>query len=150
VTGNAFHPEDIARTAIDRRLVACGWVVQSRSDMNVGAAQGVPVGEFQTASGPVDYAIFVDRRLCGVIEAKAEGTTLSGFSDQAERYMAGAPEYLVRESGQVRFEYLASPTEILFRTTRTPHRPPAAVFGFHRPETLARWLKEPATLRRRV
>ena len=55
--------------------------------MNVGAAQGVAVREFQTASGPVDYALFVDRRLCGVIEAKPEGTTLSGFSDQAERYM---------------------------------------------------------------
>ena len=30
--------------------------------MNVGAAQGVAVREFQTDSGPVDYALFVDRR----------------------------------------------------------------------------------------
>ena len=77
--------------------------------MNVGAAQGVAVREFQTDSGPVDYALFVDRRLCGVVEAKPEGTTLSGFSEQAERYMAGAPDYLVHEAGQVRFEYVTSP-----------------------------------------
>ena len=74
----AFHPEDIARAAIDWQLAACGWVVQSRTEMNVGAGQGVAVREFQTASGPADYALFVDRRLCGVIEVKPEGTTLSG------------------------------------------------------------------------
>ncbi len=37
--------------------------------MNVGAGQGVAVREFQTDSGPADYALFVDRRLCGLIEA---------------------------------------------------------------------------------
>ena len=52
--------------------------------MNVGVSQGVAVCEFQTDSGPVDYALFIDRRLRGVIEAKAEGVTLSAFSEQAE------------------------------------------------------------------
>jgi len=60
--------------------------------MNVGAAQGVAVREFQTDSGPVDYALFVDRTLCGVIEAKPEGTTLSAFSEQAERYIVAREE----------------------------------------------------------
>ena len=146
----AFHPEDIARAAIDRQLAACGWVVQSRTEMNVGAGQGVAVREFQTASGPADYALFVDRRLCGVIEAKPEGTTLSGFSDQAERYMTSAPGYLVRDDGQVRFEYVASPTEILFRDHADPVPASRRVFAFHRPEALARWLREPETLRRRL
>jgi type I restriction enzyme, R subunit len=150
VTGKAFHPEDIARAAIDKKLDECGWLVQSRSEMNVGAALGVAVREFQTEAGPVDYALFVDRRFCGVVEAKAEGTTLSGFSDQARRYMAGAPEYLVREPGQVRFEYVASPVEILFRDHADPAPVSRRVFTFHRPETLARWLKEPETLRRRL
>ena len=150
MTDAAFHPEDIARAAIDRRLVICGWVVQSRSDMNVGSGQGIAVREFQTASGPVDYALFVDRRLCGVIEAKPEGRTLSGFPVQAERYMAGAPEYLVREAGQVRFEYVASPTEILFRDHADPAPVSRRVFAFHRPATLSRWLKEPGTLRRQL
>lgn len=75
----AFHLEDKARSLIDRQLAASGWVIQSREDMNLGATVGVAVREFPTDSGPVDYALFVGRKLCGVIEAKAEGMTLSGF-----------------------------------------------------------------------
>ncbi|WP_313527086.1 DEAD/DEAH box helicase family protein [Shinella sp.] len=146
----AFHPEDRARSLIDRQLVACGWVVQSRSEMNLGAGVGVAVREFQTASGPVDYALFVGRRLCGVVEAKAEGTTLSGFSDQAERYIHDMPGHLIREDGQVRFEYVASGSETLFRDHADPQPTSRRVFAFHRPETMELWLREPQTLRARL
>ncbi len=147
---SAFHPEDVARSAIDRRLALCGWVVQSRADMNLGAGLGVAIREFQTASGPVDYALFVGRRLCGVIEAKSAGVTLSGFSDQAARYIADLPRNLVREEGQVRFEYVASGSETLFRDHADPNPTSRSVFAFHRPETLERWLGEALTLRGRL
>lgn len=147
---SAFHPEDVARSAIDRRLALCGWVVQSRADMNLGAGLGVAIREFQTASGPVDYALFVGRRLCGVIEAKSAGVTLSGFSDQAARYIADLPRNLMREEGQVRFEYVASGSETLFRDHADPNPASRSVFAFHRPETLERWLGEPVTLRGRL
>lgn len=65
--------------------------------MNLGAGLGIAVREFQTASGPIDYGLFVGRRLCGVIEAKSEGTTLSGFSEQTARYIADVPNHLVRD-----------------------------------------------------
>ena len=52
---SAFHPEDRARSLIDRRLVVCGWLIQSKSEMNLGAGLGVAVREFQPESGPVDY-----------------------------------------------------------------------------------------------
>lgn len=147
---SAFHPEDVARSAIDRRLALCGWVVQSRGDMNLGAGLGVAIREFQTASGPVDYALFVGRRLCGVIEAKSAGVTLSGFSDQAARYIADLPRNLVREEGQVRFEYVASGSETLFRDHTDPNPTSRSVFAFHRPDTLERWLGEAVTLRGRL
>lgn len=150
MTEAAFHPEDKARSLIDRQLVASGWLVQSKEEMNLGAGPGVAVREFQTASGPVDYALFVDRRLCGVIEAKSAGTTLSGFTEQAARYIADVPAHLVREAGQVRFEYVASGTEALFRDHADPDPASRRVFAFHRPETLDRWLKAPATIRRRL
>jgi type I restriction enzyme, R subunit len=118
--------------------------------MNLGAGPGVAVREFQTASGPVDYALFVGRRLCGVLEAKPEGTTLSGFAEQAARYIEDVPKHLVRELGQVRFEYVASPTETLFRDHSDPDPVSRRIFAFHRPETLERRLKEPATLRGRL
>ncbi|CAN5918079.1 type I restriction-modification enzyme R subunit C-terminal domain-containing protein [soil metagenome] len=147
---SAFHPEDKARSLIDRRLLACGWVIQSKAEINLGAGVGVAVREFQTSSGPVDYGLFVGRRLCGVIEAKSEGTTLSGFSEQAARYIADVPKHLVREEGQVRFEYVASGTETLFRDHADPDPVSRRVFTFHRPETLELWLKERVTLRGRL
>ena len=79
--------------AIDARLVACGWIIQSRDEMNLSVAVGVAVREFVTGSGPTDYALFVDRRFCGAVEAKPAGTTLSGFSEQAARYIADAPGF---------------------------------------------------------
>lgn len=127
---SAFHPEDVARSAIDRRLALCGWVVQSRADMNLGAGLGVAIREFQTASGPVDYALFVGRRLCGAIEAKSAGVTLSGFADQAARYIADLPRNLMREEGQVRFEYVASGSETLFRDHADTNPASRSIFSF--------------------
>src|SRR3984885_5545351 len=147
---SAFHPEDRARSLIDKRLVACGWLIQSKAEMNLGAGLGGAGGAFQAASGPVDYGLFVGRKLCGVIEAKAEGTTLSGYSEQAARYIADVPKHLVREEGQVRFEYVASGTETLFRDHADPDPVSRRVFSFHRPETLERELREPLTLRGRL
>src|SRR5262249_16666223 len=94
--------------------------------------------------------LFVGRTLCGVIEAKPEGTTLSGFSEQASRYMAHIPEHLVREGGQVRFEYVASGTETIFRSHADPAPRSRTVFTFHRPEPLERGLADSATIRRRL
>jgi hypothetical protein len=90
-----FHPEDRARMTIDGQLAQAGWLVQSREEMNRSAGLGVAVREFPTTSGQIDYALFLSGTLCGVIEAKPEGTTLSGFSDQAARYLGGVPEHLV-------------------------------------------------------
>jgi type I restriction enzyme, R subunit len=146
----AFHPEDIARTAIDARLGACGWLVQSRDEISLSTGTGIAVREFATGSGPVDYALFVDKRFCGVVEAKPAGTTLSGFSEQAARYIADAPDFLGGDLRQRRFEYVASDTETLFRDLADPEPRSRRVFAFHRPETFRRWLSEPETLRARL
>ncbi len=121
--------------------------MQSREQMTLGAGLGVVVQEFSTSTGPVDYALFVQRQLCGVVEAKAEGTTLSGFSEQAARYMGSVPDHLLRREGQVRFEYVASSTEILFRDHANPAPRSRRVFHFHQPETLRGWLADPVTIR---
>src|ERR1700726_300129 len=141
----AFHPEDKARLAIDSRLVTCGWLVQSRDEMNLSAGTGVAVREVATASGPVDYALFVDKRFCGVVEAKPAGTTLSGFSEQAARYIADAPDFLGGDPRQRRFEWAASATEPLSRALAAPEPRSRRVFAFPPPETLRRWLSEPET-----
>ncbi len=71
-------PEQRARQTIDRLLEAAGWRVQDRRDLNLGAGLGVAVREFPLSTGPADYLLFVERKAIGVVEAKPEGTTLSG------------------------------------------------------------------------
>src|SRR4029078_8689464 len=145
-----FHPEDVSRGKIDVKLTASGWLIQNRKDMNLSASDGVAVREFSTKAGPVDYALFVDKKFCGVVEAKPDGTTLSGFSDQAQGYLSGAPDHLPGEAEERRFEYVSTGEETLFRDLSDPEPRSRRVFTFHRPETLRRWLAEPQTLRARL
>ena len=146
----AFHPEDRARAEIDAKLLACGWSVQSRDEMNLAAGPGVAVREFATKEGPADYALFVDGIMCGAIEAKPDGTTLSGFSEQARGYLSGAPDYLPGGPEKRRFEYVSTGAETIFRDLADPEPRSRRVFAFHRPETLRLWLSEPETLRARL
>ena len=89
-----MKPEEKARENIDRLLIKAGWVIQDRKQMNRGESLGVAVREFPMDSGPTDYLLFVERRAVGVIEAKPEGTTLSGVSEQTEKYLTGVPALL--------------------------------------------------------
>jgi type I restriction enzyme, R subunit len=77
--------EQRARVAIDRQLTAAGWAVQDQRDLNLFGGQGVAVREvvMATGHGRVDYLLYVDRQVVGVIEAKPEGTTLSGVEWQS-------------------------------------------------------------------
>src|SRR5512140_3076747 len=83
-------PEQLARQNIDALFAQCGWMVQSRAEVNLGAARGIAVREFPLKTGYADYLLFVDRRAIGAIEAKPEGTTLTGVEAQAEKYRRGA------------------------------------------------------------
>ena len=58
------NPEQIARDNIDKQLVACGWVIQSKSKINLSAGIGIAVREYQTDIGPADYVLFVDKKTC--------------------------------------------------------------------------------------
>lgn len=134
-------PEQKARLLIDAQLEAAGWVIQDREDMNLGAALGVVVREYQLGRDAADYMLFVDRKACGVVEAKPEGRTLSGVADQATGYQQALPAHLARWSDPLRFDYEASGSETLFSDRVDPEQRSRYVFGFHRPETLLDWLK---------
>lgn len=71
--------EQRARKEIDTQLVEAGWLVQDKKDANLGAGLGIAIREFahSVGHGRSDYALYVGRKLVGVLEAKAEGTTLS-------------------------------------------------------------------------
>jgi len=84
-------PEVRARLEIDRQLAACGWQVQNYPDMNLHAQRGVAVREFPLKTGLADYLPVVDGKAIGAIEAKREGTTLSGVHHQSIKYSEALP-----------------------------------------------------------
>jgi type I restriction enzyme R subunit len=143
-------PEARARMKIDALLTEAGWLVQDREDMNLGAGLGVAVREYSLPAGPCDYLLIIDRKACGVIEAKPEGITLSGVAEQSDDYMAALPDHLQSWASTLLFDYESTGTETLFRDLRDPEPRSRQVFAFHRPGSLFESLKKGSTLRRRL
>lgn len=133
-------PEQRARVQIDAMLTAAGWVVQDYRKANLYAAQGVAIRELPTDAGPADYVLFVDRQAVGVIEAKRQGTTLSGVEWQTMKYQANVPGALpaVLLDGLLPYGYEATGTETWFTCRMDPEPTARRVFWFHKPETFAR------------
>jgi type I restriction enzyme, R subunit len=146
-----LNPEQRARQLIDAQLLACGWSVQDFKAADLSAGRGIALREVPLKSGPCDYLLLVDRQAVGVIEAKKQGTTLSTVADQSGRYANSLPDFLAAGvTGQLPFLYESTGVETLFRDERDPEPRSRRVFAFHRPETLAGWIAEPDTLRRRL
>src|SRR5512136_485399 len=143
-------PEQLARQNIDDRLDKCGWIVQSRHDTNLGAARGIAVREFSLKTGYADYLLFVDRRAIGAIEAKPEGTTLTGVEAQAEKYSVGLPAVPPAWHTPLPFLYESTGVETYFTNGLDPEPRSRRTFAFHRPETLAQWASETQGVRARL
>lgn len=145
------NPEQQARDRIDEMLRQAGWVIQDFKALNPGAGSGVAVREYQTDTGPVDYALLVDRRPVGIIEAKAEekAEKLNQFEDQAERYANSKLKWTVGNE-TLPFVYLSTSEITKHWDMRDPKPRSREVFWFHRPETLKRFLDEGTSFRNRL
>lgn len=144
------NPEQLARDKIDAMLVASGWVIQSKSAINLQASLGVAVKEYQTDIGPADYVLFVDRKPVGIVEAKRveEGVRLSTHEDQTEGYATAKLKYLNNEP--LFFGYESTGDVTRFTDYRDPKPRSRPVFIFHRPETFSEWIKQERSLRSRL
>ena len=60
-------PEQRSRELIDAQLMAAGWVIQDRDQLDRHASLGVAVREYPLASGPADYLLIIDGKACGVV-----------------------------------------------------------------------------------
>nr|MDP2191803.1 DEAD/DEAH box helicase family protein [Rhodoferax sp.] len=141
-------PEEKARVNIDALLQQAGWHVCHINDANIHAARGVALREFppNTGYGFADYLLYIDGKAAGVIEAKKEGSTLTGVEVQSARYAQGLPSSLPAWRRPLPFSYESTGIETHFTQGLDPQPRARAVFAFHRPETLAAFLKElPAT-----
>jgi len=147
-----MKPEDRARLKIDQLLEAAGWQVQDFKDLSLGASLGVVVRNFPLKSGFgfADYLLFVDRKAVGVLEAKPEGTTLSGVAEQSGKYALGLPDNIPHVGVPLPFSYESTGSETFFRDLRDPDSRSRRVFAFHKPEILSEWLSQKDTLRARL
>ena len=145
-----MNPEARARQNIDRMLEAAGWHIQNYAERDAAAALGVAVREYPLANAQrADYLLFVNGLAVGFIEAKKEGTTLSGAAQQAARYRANIPAGLPTQQG-CPFVYTSTGIETYFQDAREPNSRTRPVFAFHTPEALQDALQSIPTLRQRL
>ncbi len=135
-------PEAKARATIDALLQQAGWHVCDMGQANIHAARGVAIREFplNPGYGFADYLLYIDGKAAGVIEAKKEGTTLTGVEMQSARYAQGMPPTLPAWVRPLPFSYESTGIETHFTQGLDPLPRARAVFAFHRPETLAAFL----------
>ncbi|MBL7114038.1 MAG: DEAD/DEAH box helicase family protein [Bacteroidales bacterium] len=143
-------PEQLARQNIDQMLIKAGWLLQDVKDINFAAGIGIAVREFPTDKGPADYILFVNRKAVGAIEAKPEGMTLSGVSDQTGKYIRKFLENIPHFEVPLPFAFESTGKETFFRDERDPEPRSRRVFSFHQPKTLLEWVNQESTLRGRL
>ena len=135
-------PEQEARVNIDRLLEQAGWSVQNADSINLYASSGVAVREFPLKSGhgTADYLLYVNQKAAGVVEAKPEGSTLTGVEVQSEKYSTGLPDNLPAHQRPLPFLYESTGAETQFTNRLDPEPRSRLVFSFHTPGTLAKWV----------
>lgn len=141
-------PEQKAREQIDTKLKQAGWLVQDVKQLNPGASVGVAVREFPTSTGPVDYALFVEGKPVGVVEAKKSdaGEDITNVEIQSARY-ANSTFKWIKYDYRIRFAYEATDKLTRFTDYNDVKFRSRTVFTFHRPETLAFLLRQKDTIR---
>ena len=136
-------PEAKAREKIDCQLNEAGWIVQSRDEINLSSGPGVAIREFPLFGGEgfADYMIFVYGKPVGALEAKPEGYPVRSVEVQTDKYTAGLAYDLKPPVTPLPFCYVSTGTETIFWNHLDPQPRSRRVFQFHRPETLAEWIK---------
>lgn len=144
------NPEQLARDKIDSLLEQAGWKVQSKSKIDFSAGIGVAVREYQTDAGPADYVLFVNRKPVGIIEAKREeeAVNITVVEEQSVRYANAKLKYLNNEPLIYIYETTGSLTH--FTDYSDPKPRYRTVFAFHKPETIAEWIRNGKSLRSRL
>jgi len=160
--------EKSTRVLIDEQLRNAGWQVDSTTMRYAAGARpeyrrAMAIAEWPTRSGPVDYALFVDGRCVGVVEAKRVTRDVPGRLGQAQRYARdielgidalpqGGPWSVGDERFQVPFVFatngrpyvkqLATKSGIWFWNARTKEAPRALAEWFSPRDLLERLEQE--------
>jgi hypothetical protein len=128
---------------IEAQLRQTGWLVQDYDELDLSARQGVAVRHY--APRYYDYLLFVDGELAGMVQVRLVGEPLAGSEEAVSLAALRLPTRRgIRTSTRsiVPCVYEATGYETRFTNYLEPEARSRSVFTFHRPETLALWLKQ--------
>ena len=124
---------------IDSMLKASGWkVVPLVPEKPLAAQHRCAIEEYPTSAGPADYALCVDGRIIGIVEAKKLTLGPQNVLSQAERYSKGLkrPGPRFGEFG-VPFLYSTNGEVIWHHDIRYALNRSRQIARFHTPEALS-------------
>ena len=126
------------KNRIDLLLKAAGWrIVKFSDNMDPRLLQNYAIEELPTGSGPADYALAVNGRILGVIEAKKLEVGAENVLEQAKRYSRGADNTIGDWNGyKVPFLYSSNGELIYHLDARDSNNISRQIYGFHSPEAL--------------
>lgn len=123
---------------IDPILNAVGWPFVSGQNCRVMPHR---LEEYETSSGPADYALGFDNNIVGIVEAKKLTLGPQNVLTQAERYSKGAAANAYNFAGyRVPFLYSTNGEAIWFRDARHSLNRSRRIATFHTPGALREFL----------
>ncbi|HWQ82736.1 MAG TPA: DEAD/DEAH box helicase family protein [Ignavibacteria bacterium] len=123
---------------IDKQLKAIGWfIIPYVEGMDLSGLTNHAIEEYQTINGPADYALVVNGKLLGVVEAKKLEVGPANVLEQAKRYSKGA-NITIGEWNEYRIPFLYSTNGelIYYLDVRDERNLSRQIFSFHTPEAL--------------
>jgi type I restriction enzyme R subunit len=120
---------------VDPKLDAAGWRTLAKGTLPLHLSHRSE--EEPTANGPADYALWLDNRIVGVIEAKKLTVGSQNVLVQAERYARGLKKSSFDFDGLgAPFLYSTNGEQVWFHDVRHPQNRSRRVAGFHTPNAL--------------
>lgn len=128
------------KNRIDARLKALNpqWnIIRYHNGLDTSNLTRHAVEEFPTANGPADYALFVNGKLLGIIEAKKVSVNPQNVLEQAKRYSTGCKKTIgAWNTFKVPFLYSSNGTQIWHADVREDQYYARELLDFHSPDAL--------------
>jgi len=129
-------------TRVDPKLRDTGWeIVPGDAGHDLASLTHHAITEYATDAGPADYALCVDGRALGIVEAKKVTLGPQGVLTQALRYGKGLAGSAFDFDGcRVPFLYSTNGEIIWFQDVRSEFNVARRIAGFHTPAALREML----------
>lgn len=135
----SYESEKVTRKKrIDQQLKATGWQIIPYSEgMDLSVLTNHAIEELQTNNGPADYALVVNGKLLGVVEAKKLELGAQNVLEQAKRYSKGANKTVGEwDKYHVPFLYSSNGELIYYIDVRDSKNLNRQIYSFHTPESV--------------